>query len=105
MSDIRQRGYLAWLTLFLGCFAMGVEAQVQTEVLRDALSKPIKIERDEVVTSIPLQTRSGMLHLTASINDFTGESVFDTGSPTVIDQTIAEKLTLKILGQIPMAQK
>ena len=98
MSDIRQRGYLAWLTLFVGCFAMGVEAQVETEVLRDALSKPIKIERDEVVTSIPLQTRSGMLHLTASINDFTGEFVFDTGSPTVIDQTIAEKLTLKILG-------
>ena len=28
MSDIRQRGYLVWLTLFVGCFAMGVEAQV-----------------------------------------------------------------------------
>ena len=28
MSDIRQRGYLAWLSLFVGCFAMGVEAQV-----------------------------------------------------------------------------
>ena len=42
MSDIRQRGYLAWLTLIVGCFAMGVEAQVGTEVLRDALSKPIK---------------------------------------------------------------
>lgn len=97
MSDIRQRGYLAWLTLIVGCFAMGVEAQVGTEVLRDALSKPIKIERDEVVTSMPLQIRSGMLHLTASINDFTGEFVFDTGSPTVIDQTIAEKLNLKIL--------
>ena len=77
---------------------MGVEAaQVETEFLRDALSKPIKIERDEVVTSMPLQIRSGMLHLTASINDFTGEFVFDTGSPTVIDQTIAEKLNLKIL--------
>ncbi len=97
MSDIRQRAYLAWLTLFLGCCAMGVEAQVETEFLRDALSKPIKIERDEVVTSMPLQIRSGMLHLTASINDFTGEFVFDTGSPTVIDQTIAEKLNLKIL--------
>ena len=40
MSDIRQRGYLAWLTLFVGCFAMGVEAQVETEVLRDACRNP-----------------------------------------------------------------
>ena len=46
-----------------------------------------------------------MLHLTASINDFSGEFVFDTGSPTVIDQTIAKKLNLKILGLIPMAEK
>ena len=99
MTDIRQRAYLAWLTLFVGCCAMDVQAQMETELLRDALSKPIKIERDEVVTSIPLQTRSGMLHLTASINDFTGEFVFDTGSPTIIDQTIAEKLNLKILGE------
>ena len=99
ISDIRQRAYLAWLTLFLGFCAMDVEAQAETELLRDVLSKPIKIERDEVVTSIPLQIRSGMLHLTASINDFTGEFVFDTGSPTVIDQTIAEKLNLKILGE------
>ena len=78
---------------------MGVQAQMETELSRDVLSKPIKIERDEIVTSIPLQTRSGMLHLTASINDFTGEFVFDTGSPTIIDQTIAEKLNLKILGE------
>ena len=49
---------------------MGVEAQLETEVLRDALSKPIKIERDEVVTSIPLQTRSGMLHLTCEHKRF-----------------------------------
>ena len=81
MSDIRQRAYLAWLTLFLGFCAMDVEAQAETELLRDVLSKPIKIERDEVVTSIPIQIRSGMLHLTASINDFTSEFVFDTGSP------------------------
>ena len=78
---------------------MDVEAQAKTELLRDVLSKPIKIERDELVTSIPLQIRSGMLHLTASMNDFTGEFVFDTGSPTIIDQTIAEKLNLKILGE------
>ena len=78
---------------------MGVEAQVETELLRDTLAKPKKIERDEVVTSIPLQIRTGMLHLTARINDFTSEFVFDTGSPTVINQTIAEKLNLKILGE------
>lgn len=105
MGNFRQRAYLAWLTLFVGCFPMGVEAQVGTEILRDALSKPIRIERDEVVTSVPLHIRSGMLHLTASINDFSGEFVFDTGSPTVIDQTIAKKLNLKILGLIPMAEK
>ena len=49
MSDIRQRAYFAWLTLFLGFCAMDVEAQAETELLRDVLSKPIKIERDEVV--------------------------------------------------------
>lgn len=89
---MQNRRLVSWLTLFLGCCATGVEAQVETELLRDALSKPIKIERDEVDTSIPLQIRTGMLHLTARINDFSSEFVFDTGSLTVIYQTIAEKL-------------
>ena len=60
MTDIRHRAYLAWLTLFLGFCAMDVEAQAETELLRDVLSKPIKIERDEVVEidglSPPLST-------------------------------------------------
>ena len=54
MTDIRQRAYLAWLILFVSYFAMDVQAQMETELLRDALSKLIKIERDEVVTIIPL---------------------------------------------------
>ena len=59
MSDTRLNAYFAWLTLFAGCCAMGVEAQVEIELLRDTLSKRIKVERNGVVTSTTLRTRKG----------------------------------------------
>ena len=59
MSDTRLNAYFAWLTLFAGYCAMGVEAQVETELLRDTLSKPVNVERNGVVTSTTLQTRKG----------------------------------------------
>ena len=35
----------------------------------------------------------------AKINDFAGDFVFDTGSPTILDQSLADQLNLEIIGE------
>lgn len=76
-----------------------VEAQTEKPNLAEVISKPINVERNRPVSKVPLTLRSGKIYLEAAIQDFQGEFIFDTGSPTVLDQTLAATLELEVVGE------
>jgi len=99
MKKTRKRINLIGLGAFFIYGSLNIYGQVEQQSLGDILSKPIKIERTETVTSVPIVMRSGKIYLNATIDDFSGEFVFDTGSPTILDQTVVEELGFKIIGE------
>ena len=99
LAKVRERSHIVGLGFLLSCYSLGLSGQTNSEDLSDILSQSIRIERNETVTSVPFKMRSGMPYIDATINDFTGEFVFDTGSPTVVDQTVAKKLGLRVIGE------
>lgn len=93
---------LKQMLIAVGVFGSGLsEASGQTDqkALYDLLSKPIEIERQSPVVEIPLTLKSGKIYLKATINDFSGEFIFDTGSPTILDQQFAEQFDYEIVGE------
>lgn len=62
-------------------------------------SKPIQIERSESVGEIPVAMRGGKLFIMATIGDQNSEFIFDTGTPTMIAKSFADKLGLQVTGQ------
>lgn len=74
------------ITQFIGSSLLASFAYSEPPSLGSILSNPIKIERDSPVSDIPLSLRNGKIYITAKINNFEGEFVFDTGSPTILDQ-------------------
>jgi len=57
------------------------------------------IEREEAVVAVPLEDRGGKLFLDAAVNGESGRFVFDTGSPTILTKTFADRL-----GLVPFRQ-
>ncbi len=99
MKGIGKRICLVGLVAFFSCGSLNAYGQIKQPSLGEVLSKPIKIERTAPVTEVAITLRSGKIYLQATIIDFAGEFVFDTGSPTILDQTVAEELDLKIIGE------
>ena len=62
-------------------------------------SAPVGIERSGTVTAVPLGIRHAKLYLIASANGERREFIFDTGSPTVLSQSLADALGLEPVGQ------
>lgn len=67
--------------------------------LEAVFSAPVGIERSDTVTAVPLDIRHAKLYLTASVNGESREFIFDTGSPTVLSQSLADALGLEPVGQ------
>tara|TARA_R110000868_G_scaffold2321_2_gene17233 strand:+ start:36862 stop:38010 length:1149 start_codon:yes stop_codon:yes gene_type:complete len=63
------------------------------------LAAPVQIEREEPVTSVPLESRGGKLFLQASINGEVREFLLDSGSPTVLSREFANALGLEVVAQ------
>ncbi len=85
--------------VFIGVSFFSIGAHAEPPSLANILTEPIQIERGASVTEIPFGLRSGKIYLPAMINDFSGEFVFDTGSPTILDQSLADQLNLEIIGE------
>ncbi|MXO49172.1 PDZ domain-containing protein [Erythrobacter vulgaris] len=63
-----------------------------------ALQRPIAIEREKGITSVPLIPHMGKFSIDAAMNGVERRFVFDTGSPTMISRELAAQLDLKIIG-------
>ncbi|WP_300545617.1 aspartyl protease family protein [Maricaulis sp.] len=70
----------------------------QDRELPELLNAPIEVERPQPVASTALETRFGKLFLNATVNGETHEFIFDTGSPTMLSRSIAERLGLTTIG-------
>jgi hypothetical protein len=76
-------------------------AQVQAQMTPEAaaaLQRPVAIEREMDVTSIPLIPHMGKFAVSATLNGVERQFVFDTGSPSMISRELAEELDLEIIG-------
>lgn len=94
---MRTTSMLAKLFIWVSFLSFGADAQPPN--LANILSEPIQIERGGSVTEIPFRLQSGKIYMPAMINDFSGEFVFDTGSPTILDESLADQLNLEIIGE------
>ncbi len=66
--------------------------------LNETLQKPIAVERDGAVTTVPLTPFRGKYALDAALNGIERQFIFDTGSPTMISRELADALDLTIIG-------
>lgn len=87
------------IVVLFGIGQLSFYAQPESPGLGERLSTPISIERESAIAEIPLTVRSGKIYLDASVNEFSGEFLFDTGSPTILDQALADQLDLEIIGE------
>ena len=68
--------------------------------LQHTLSQsPIEIERESPRSEIPIDWRMAKVFVPADINGFSGEFMFDTGSPTMLSHDLVSELGLEIIGQ------
>lgn len=81
----------AWMPLSHG--------QTKPPHLNELLSKQVKIDRAASVDEIPISERNGKIYLRAVIGELEEEFIFDTGSPTILDEKLAERLELEIIGE------
>ncbi len=72
-------------------------AQMTPEAV-EALQRPITVEREGAITSVPLIPHMGKFAINAVVNGVERQFVFDTGSPTLISQELAETLDLTVIG-------
>jgi hypothetical protein len=82
---------------FLSIMGVRASAQMAPQAVA-ALQRPIKIERDESVSRVPLIQHMGKLSVDAKLNDVERQFIFDTGSPSLISRQLAEELDLEIIG-------
>lgn len=78
--------------------ALSASAQ-QPSAVSEVLSKPIRIERQAISSTVPLSTRFGKIFLNATFTDKTAEFVFDTGSPTILNRHFADEIGVRYFGQ------
>ena len=71
----------------------------QENTVQRAFTTPVLIERATPSTVVPIEVKSGKLHLSASIQGIERDFIFDTGSPTILARDFADALELKIIGQ------
>ena len=82
----------------LACIPTAPASARQTD-LRAVFAAPVRIERSEPVSVIPVEVSLGKLFVAASVNGSEGEFIFDTGSPTILSRAFADTLDLEIVGQ------
>ncbi|MEP3422404.1 MAG: retropepsin-like aspartic protease [Erythrobacter sp.] len=66
--------------------------------LNETLQRPVAVERDGAVTTVPLILFRGKYALDAALNGIERRFIFDTGSPTMISRELADALDLTIIG-------
>ncbi len=93
------RGALVSIAIVATAGLVASTAQSEPPNLASIFSKPIEIGREAALTEVPLSLRNGKLYLQAKINSYEGEFVFDTGSPTILDKSLADQLELEIIGE------
>ncbi|HET9032856.1 MAG TPA: aspartyl protease family protein [Dokdonella sp.] len=76
-----------------------VSAQSNERSSAEIFARPVAIERQALVTHLPITLRNGKLHIAAIVDGQTSEFLFDTGSPTVLAKQFADTLGLKVIGQ------
>lgn len=85
--------FALWTTLL----PLQARAQMAPEAAA-ALQRPIAIEREEGIKSVPLILHMGKFSIDAAMNGVERQFVFDTGSPTMISRELAAQLDLKVIG-------
>lgn len=93
------RFYLVALAALVSVNAATADVGTASPNLKEIFSRTIRVERATDVTEIPLKLRSGKIYLEASVGAFTGDFIFDTGSPTILDRSLAEQLELEVIGE------
>lgn len=90
---------LATLLVLFPAICMGGQGQAQmSPEAVAAVQRPVEVERDEAVTSIPLAVHMGKIAITGRVNGIERQFIFDTGSPTMISRELATELGLTTIG-------
>lgn len=93
------KSHFTAILVTLSSVAIPIQAHAQmTPEAAAALQRPIDIEREEDVTSVPLIPHMGKFAIDASLNGVKRQFVFDTGSPSMISRELAEQLDLQVIG-------
>ncbi|MGB3455209.1 MAG: aspartyl protease family protein [Litorimonas sp.] len=74
-------------------------ALAQPSTLADAVSQPIRVERPEPVSTVPLTLKYGKLQVDAKLSETAGRFVFDTGSPTILTRDYADRIGVRYIGR------
>lgn len=85
-------GCIALLTL-----ALPGHAQMSPEAI-PIVQRPIEVTRSQDVETVPLIPHMGKFAVQASANGVERSFVFDTGSPTLISQELADQLGVTVVG-------
>jgi len=94
---VRSRFVIGAACLAVLMLSPSVHAQMAPEAVA-ALQAPVSVERTQDVETIPLIPHMGKYAIRASTNGVERSFVFDTGSPTMISQALADELDLTIIG-------
>ncbi len=73
-------------------------AHEQSSRVTELLAGPIRAERQQPVTIVPVRRHMGKLAIDASVNGVERQFIFDTGSPTIISRSFADELDLEVVG-------
>lgn len=65
----------------------------------EILSSPIRVDRAEPATSIPLKIRYGKIRVEAALSGKASQFTFDTGSPTILMREFAQSIGVTYIGQ------
>jgi predicted aspartyl protease len=66
---------------------------------QEAFQREIRIERGAAVSEVAFDWRLGKIFIEAEVNGQSGDFIFDTASPTLLDRGFADTLELDIIGQ------
>lgn len=72
---------------------------VQDVTPQEAFQRDIRIERHAEMSEIAFDWRLDKIFIAAEVNGQSGDFIFDTGSPTIVSRTLADRLDLEIIGQ------
>ncbi len=74
---------------------------VQDVTPQEAFQRDIRIERHAEMSEIAFDWRLDKIFIAAEVNGQSGDFIFDTGSPTIVSRTLADRLDLRIIGRTP----